>query len=330
MKAIILTGPGIFSVETVPIPVPQTGEVLVKVEASPINPSDCAFLLGLYSSNKPLPTVPGFEGSGTVISSGGGLLAWRLVGRKVALAADKGPGLWAEYTVVPAKNCIPLPDHIPFTLGCCFFVNPLTVLMFMEKIKEGKHQAVVQTAACSALGKMFLKLCVQEKVPIINIVRKNEQIPLLESLGATYVLNSTDENFDSELKELSKKLNATVAFECVSGDITGRVMNALPDGSVLYLYGAMSMGPAGGINPGAVIFSGKSLKGLWLTSWLAQQGLFKLYRVTNRVVELLPTIFKSEVSREFALDEVKQALEFYQNNMSAGKVLIRPTLGLGN
>lgn len=327
MKAIILTAPGKFSLQTVPVPVPQAGEVLVKIEASPINPSDGAFILGLYSTNKPYPTVPGFEGSGTVMSSGGGLLAWRLIGRKVALASsDHYPGLWAEYAVVSAKNCIPLPNHIPFTLGCCFFVNPLTVLMFMEKIKENKHKAVIQTAACSSLGKMFLRLCIQEKVPIINIVRRDEQISVLQEIGAEYVLNSTSENFDSELKELSKKLGANVAFECVSGDITGRVMNAMPDGSVVYLYGAMSMGPAEGINPGSVIFANKSLRGLWLTTWLANQGLFKLYRLMNKVVEMLPGILRSDVSREFSLEEVTEALEFYQKNMSAGKVLIRPSL----
>ena len=325
MRAVVLSSPGKISVQEIPIPVPQAGEVLVRVESSPINPSDGAFLLGLYNSDKGYPCVPGFEGSGTVISNGGGILGWRLVGKKVAVAAaDKGQGLWAEYTVASAKSCVPLPDHIPFNLGCCFFVNPMTAIMFMDTIRENKHRAVVQTGACSALGKMFLKFCLHEKIPIINIVRRPEQVSTLQSLGAEHVLNSSEPDFEASLKDLASRLQATGAFECISGDLTGKVLNAMPEGSTIYLYGAMSMSAAEGINPSGLIFSRKSLTGLWLTSWIKSKSLWALYKLTKRVIELLPTILKSEVSREFPLESVEEALEFYKNNMSAGKVIIKP------
>jgi NADPH:quinone reductase-like Zn-dependent oxidoreductase len=326
MKAVVLTAPGKFSIQELPMPVPQSGEVLVRIESSPINPSDGAFLLGLYSTEKTFPCVPGFEASGTVISSGGGLLGWRLVGKKVAVVSDKGQGVWAQFTVAPAKSCVPLPENIPFNLGCCFFVNPLTVIMFMEKIKEQKHRAVIQTAACSALGKMLLKYCMHERVPIVNIVRRSEQVETLRQMGAEFVLNSSDQNFERELKEISAKLDATAAFECVSGDTTGKVLNAMPEGSTLYLYGAMSMSAAEGINPSGIIFGRKSLQGLWLTNWVKKQGLWKLYKATNKVIELLPTILKSEVSREFPMENLDEALEFYKANMSAGKVILKPHL----
>lgn len=326
MKAILLTGPNEFSVEEIPIPVPRNGEVLVKIESSPINPSDVVFLKGLYGTKKEFPVVPGFEGSGTVTLSGGGLLGWSLVGKRVAVSAEKGNGTWSEYTVVSAKSCVKLTPDIPFSLGCCMFCNPFTVVMFMEYIKNDKHKAVIQTGACSAIGKMLFRYCQHEGIPIINIVRRDEQVDILKNIGAEYVLNSNSEDFEENLKKLSVNLNASVAFDCVSGDMTGTLVNSMCENSVVYVYGSLSMEPIKGINPGAIIFSNKRVEGLWLSKWVKSKGLLALWSISNKVVSLLPTILKTEVSREFPLEEIKDALSFYKKNMTAGKVILKPSI----
>lgn len=330
MRAIVLKAPNEFSLEQVPMPAPGPGQVLIRIEASPINPSDIVFLKGQYGTKKPFPVIPGFEASGTVVSSGGGLLAWRLVGKKVAVACEKGDGVWAEFAVASAKSCVVLTDNIPFTLGCNFFANPLTAMMFMEKIKEGKHAAIVQTAACSAIGKMMVRYCKEEKIPCINVVRRQEQVDLLRSMGADYVLDSSIEGFQEELKKLSVNLNATLAFDCVSGEMTGILLNNMAENSVVYVYGSLSMKPIGGINPSAVIFSGKRVEGLWLSQWVKKKGILSLWSTTNKIVSLLPTVLKTDVSAEFALEQILDALKYYKANMTSGKVVLRPWLKLAD
>lgn len=326
MRAVLLTAENEFSIEELPMPVPSSGEVLVRVEASPINPSDIVFLKGKYGTKKPLPVVPGFEASGTVVSSGGGLLAWRLVGKKVAIFCEKGNGVWAEYTVLPAKSCVVLPDDMPFTMGCCLFANPFTVMMFAEKIKEGKHQAVVQTAACSAVGKMLARYCINERIPIINIVRRDDQAAALRELGAEHVLNSTSENFQEELKKFALNLNATIAFDAVSGDMTGILVNSMCENSVVYIYGHLNMTPIKDINPSAIIFSNKRIEGLWLSKWIKTKNILTRWNLANKIVALLPTVLRTDISKEFPIESVKEALSFYKKNMSLGKVVLRPQM----
>lgn len=325
MRAVVLRAANDFSVEQVPMPVPTSGEVLVKVEASPINPSDVVFLKGLYGTKKPYPAIAGFEGSGTVVSSGGGILGWSLVGKRVAFAAEKSGGTWAEYIAVSAKACVKLTPDIPFNLGCCMFANPFTVMYFAEVIKNGKHQAVVQTAACSAIGKMLIRYCLQENIPIINIVRRNDQVEALREIGAVHVLNSSDENFQEELQKMSVNLNATVAFDCVSGEMTGILVNSMCENSVVYVYGSLSMKALEGISPAAIIFSNKRVEGLWLSKWIKGKNILTLWNLSNKVVGLLPTVLRTDVSREFPIEEIESALEFYKKNMSAGKVILRPS-----
>jgi len=124
--------------------------VLIKVESAPINPSDLGFLRGSYSSGKKLPTTPGFEGSGTVVLNGGGIMGWALVGKKVAVAASGGEfGTYAEYCVADAASVISVPPELTFNEAACTFVNPLTVIAFCEIAKEHKVKFVVHSAAAS-------------------------------------------------------------------------------------------------------------------------------------------------------------------------------------
>ena len=189
MKAVVLTGPSQYeySATVKEIPVPQNGQVLIRVECGVINPTDTYFLAGKYHGQYSYPLVPGIEGSGTVIQSGGGFYGWTMVGKRVAFVRqNERPGLfskdgsYAEYCVTSATNCIALDDNISFEQGASGIANPLTALGLLEKIKEHKATAVIQTAAYSQMGRMMIRLCRENRIPIINIVRKEDQVTLLQ------------------------------------------------------------------------------------------------------------------------------------------------------
>ena len=321
MKALVLEDVKQYSVKEIEVPRPRSGEVLIRMEVAPINPSDIVSLKGQYGIKKAFPCTQGLEGAGVVVESGGGLLAWSLVGKRVACA--RGSGTYAQYLVTKATNCVKLPDHIPFELGACFFANPMTVMMFMDTLRQKKHRAAIQTGAASAVGKMMVRHCLHEGIPLINIVRREEQVASLREMGAEHVLNSSEETFAGQLKELAHSLNATAAFDCVSGDMTGRLINAMPAKSTVYVYGALEGKPAGAIDPSALIFRGCSIEGLWLSPYLQNIGVYGLWRMAGRVTTFLPTTLRTEVAREFPLEQFEEALEYYKANMSAGKVLIR-------
>ena len=157
-------------------------------------------------------------------------------------------------------------------------------------------------------------------------MRRNEQVEALREIGAVHVLNSSEENFQEELKRIAAELNATVAFECVCGELTGTVINNMPDNSVVYVYGALSMGAIGQINPAALIFSNKRVEGLWLNNWIKGKNLLALWKASRKVVRLVTTVLRSDVSREFPIEEIESAVRFYSENMSSGKVILRPSL----
>jgi NADPH:quinone reductase-like Zn-dependent oxidoreductase len=309
-----------------PIAPLQRGQVLVRIEAAPCNPSDLLLLQGKYGSLKNLPTVPGWEGAGTVIASGGGLFANWLRGKRVACAlSDDRDGTWAEYFVVKASDCIPLKSKLTFDQAASLIINPFTAVGLFETARRGGHRAAIQTAAASQLGRMIIALAAEAKYPIINIVRRDEQAQLLKSLGAKNVLNSSSDGFVNELQSLSKRLMATIAFEAIAGDMTGALLNAMPRRSAVYLYGALSEQPCGSIDPIELIFNGKSLHGFYLGNWLRRQGAFGSVRTALRVQNLiLSGRIETKVQRRLKLDEVVEGLRQYAQNMTDGKVLITP------
>src|SRR5574341_1806975 len=224
-----------------PVPRPNKGQVLVHIAAAPINPSDLMFLRGHYANPKKLPVVAGFEGSGTVVAAGGGFIGRMLVGKRVACAAPfDGDGTWAEYMVTSEKFCIPLRRGISLEQGATLIVNPLTAWALMDMAKRGRHRAVVQNAAASALGRMILRLGHRLGIPVIHIVRRQEQVELMRSLGANHVLNSSETNFDADLKKISHERQASLALDAVAGEMTGRLLSAMPHGGRVIVYGALS------------------------------------------------------------------------------------------
>jgi NADPH:quinone reductase-like Zn-dependent oxidoreductase len=329
MKAIIQNEEGgRLSVTKIPVPKPGKGEVLVKMIASPINPSDLAFLRGGYGPEKKFPVVPGFEGSGIVVASGGGILPKLRMGKTVACASTpKKHGCWAEYMVTQAASCVPLPKEVSPEQGSMMFVNPMTALAFFDIHKrfskeKGKKVGIINTAAASALGQMIIKLANRQNIPLISIVRKNEQIEMLEKTGAKYVLNSEAPDFDETLKMLAAKLDAMLVFDAVGGNLSGRLLNTVPSVSRMYIYGRLSPEECS-FEPSGFISQEKQVKGFLLNHWLKNAGLIKKLKTINTVKRLLTNDLSSPIHRQFPPEEIPEAIDYYKNNMSKGKVIIR-------
>ena len=329
MRAVVLTEPGAQpTIATITVPQPGTGEVLVKMHASPINPSDLAFLAGGYGIKKPFPVVPGFEGSGTVVAAGKGILPKSRLGNKVACAASPLlNGCWAEYMVTSATSCVPLSKKISMEQGSMMFVNPMTALAFFDVYKNTpnpskKLRGIINTAAASALGRMVIRLGKQRGVSVISVVRRDEQVKMLKSEGAEFVVNSSEPDFELKLKELAHQLNTTILFDAVGGKLPQQLLSATPKGSKLFIYGRLSA-DACEISPGEMIFTGNQVQGFWLTHWLHEKGMIKTLLTIREVQSLIGNELGTTIHKQFSIDQITEAIETYKNNMSKGKVLLR-------
>lgn len=328
MRAVVLSAydgrPDSLSVEERPVPKPGPGEVLVRLAAAPINPSDLMFMKGQYGLKKTLPAVPGFEASGTVVAAGG--LAGRLmVGRRVAFgAAVQGDGTWSEYIRVPMGHCLPLRAHVSDEQGATFFVNPFTAWALMDMARQGRHRAVAQTAAASALGRMLLKLAVRERIPLVNVVRREAQVALLKELGAEHVVDSSEPDFEERLRELFHELGVTLAFDAVSGPLTGQLLRAMPAGGCVTVYGALSEQEST-IHPSAFIFERKRVEGFWLADWFLQERFGpKQIRALMGVPALFGREMETPVRKRLELSKAREAVALAAGEMTSGKVLLVP------
>jgi len=213
MHAVQLDEPnGNLTVREIPVPRPQAGQVLVRMAAAPINPSDLGALAGFsYSGARTYPFTPGLEGSGTVIQAGEGLMPRLLNERRVACAAlIPGDGTWAEYMVTSARLCVPLNKDVSLEQGAMMLTNPLSAVAVFEIAKRGKHRAIVSTAAASALGGMILRMGKRLNIPVIHIVRRQTQVEEIRGQGSEHVLNSSDPDFLEKLRTTAHKLQATL------------------------------------------------------------------------------------------------------------------------
>lgn len=322
MQAVLLgENGGPLTVRQIPVPQPGPGEVLVRMAASPVNPSDLAFIKGSYGSQKPFPVVPGFEGSGIVVAAGSGLLPRLWLGKRVACAVSATGGTWAEYLVTRATLCVPLQNNLSLEQGAMMLVNPLTALAFFDIVKSEKHAAIVNTAAASALGRMILRLGLRYRVPVINVVRRQEQVDLLRSLGAEFVLRSDDSTFSSQLHNLTHRLKATLILDAVGGKLFQQLLSAAPFGSTVLLYANLS-GEQLAIDPRGLWSEGKRVAGFFLGNWAAKRGILQVLRDTQRVRRLGATDLQTTIQKRLPLSAAQQAVEIYQNNMTAGKVLL--------
>jgi NADPH:quinone reductase-like Zn-dependent oxidoreductase len=308
------------------VPSPHRGQVLVKIEAAPCNPSDLLLMQGKYGVLKTLPSVPGWEGAGTVVATGGGWLAARLQGRRVACGLqDDRDGTWAEYFVADAKMCVPLKRELPIEQAASMIINPLTAMGLLDTARQNGHRAAVHTAGASQVGRMLLAMAAETNYPMIHVVRRDAQVELLGSLGAEHVLNSSAEDFADRLQSACSSLNATAAFEAVAGDMSGTVINQMPLGSTAYVYGALSEEGCSNIDPIELIFRDKTVTGFYLGTWLRSRGMLGILRATSRVQRMLiDGRIRTKVQGRLTLDEAIDGLKRYIRNMTDGKVLITP------
>jgi len=329
-----------LSLHDVPVPSPTGNEVLVRVEASPINPSDLGVLIagadmstatttgtperpvvtatlseaaleGLSARvDKPLPV--GNEGAGVVVAAGSSSAAQALVGKSVAIA---GGGMYAQYRAVDASACLVLPEGTTPKDGASSFVNPLTALGMLETMRREGHSALAHTAAASNLGQMLVKLCIKDGVPLVNIVRKPDQEELLRSLGAVHVCNSASPTFSSDLVAALKATSATIAFDATGGGtLASQILSGMEQAANATAKEYSRYGST--VHKQVYIYGGLDTRpttltrnfgmawgvGGWLlTPFLQSIGAEGFGRLRARVAAELTTTFASTYTREVSL-----------------------------
>ena len=314
-----------MKVENRLMPVPAKGELVIKIHASPCNPSDIAFLTGGYNIKKTLPTIPGFEGVGTIEFVGEGI-SKELIDKRVScfIQNDKS-GSWSEYVISTPDECIFLKTEMPDDQAACFAVNPFTAYGLYELAKERDCKCIIQNAATGQVGRFIRVLSKQDGIKVINIVRKPEHVDLLRSEGETEVLNSTDKNFEESLALKARSLSADICFDAVGGAQSGQILNAMPANSKLVLYGGLSGVDLSSIDALGIIFDRKHLSGFNLMDWMADLEEGEFEDVSEYLQDLfIKGILKTEVQGTYALDDVVKGIRAYIGNMSAGKILIKP------
>jgi NADPH:quinone reductase-like Zn-dependent oxidoreductase len=324
MQAVQLDEPnGSLSLREIPVPRPQAKQVLIRMAAAPLNPSDLGALSGLsYSGKRQFPFTPGLEGSGTVIEAGEGMMPRLLNGRRVACTALlTGNGTWAEYMVTSAESCIPLNKNVSLEQGTMLIVNPLTALAILQIAQRSKHRAIVSTAAASTLGGMLLRLGKRHNLPIIHVVRHQAQMDGIRELGGEHVLNSSDADFVDQLQTLAHKLQATLLLDAISGTLTQQLADAAPYGSTILLYSRLSRQDCI-IDSRTAFIKNLHFDGWFLPNWIAEKNLLQALQLSQRAQTLLATDLKSPIHKRFPLAEAQRGLETYVNHMSAGKILL--------
>jgi NADPH:quinone reductase-like Zn-dependent oxidoreductase len=324
---------------------PKPNEVVVRVEASPINPSDLGLLLGAAdmatarvsgTAARPVVTadVPqafmramaarvdesmpvGNEGAGVVVAAGSSPEAQALLGKTVAML---GGAMYAQYRTLAVSGCLLLPDDATPADGASCFVNPLTALGMVETMRLEGHTALVHTAAASNLGQMLNKICLKDGVSLVNIVRSPEQAAILHQIGATHVVDSSTPSFMSDLVDALAATGATLAFDAIGGGklagqiLTGMEAAANRTAKVYSRYGSTVHKQVyiyGGLNTGPTELNRAFGMGWGVGGWLLTPFLMKIgpeegQKLRDRVAAELKTTFASRYAREISLAETLQ------------------------
>ncbi len=313
-----------MKVEDKAIPEPTEGQVQIKMEAAPCNPSDIAFLRGEYNIVKSLPCIPGFEGCGIITKVSDGIDE-KFVGKRVScfIQDDEG-GTWSEYAVANITDCIFLKNKMSIEQGACFLVNPFTAYGLYELAQEDNCETIIQNAASGQVGRFIRVFAKKNKLKVINIVRKAEQLDQLKAEGEKYILDSSAEDFAEQLKALANKLNATMAYDAVGGEMTAQLLNAMPPDSEVILYGGLSGADVSGIDPMTVIFDSKILSGFNLMDWMENLEDGEFEEVSDYLQDLfINGTLKTDIQGSYSYDEVVTGIRAYIGNMSRGKILIK-------
>ncbi|TKT77569.1 zinc-binding dehydrogenase [Aquamicrobium sp. LC103] len=253
------------------IGVPQPGEsqVLVKVRLASINPSDVMFIKGLYGQPRRQGQPAGFEGVGEVVTAGSSEAAQKLVGKRVAFPTGlSGWGSWAEYAVAEAAACIPVIDSVRDEDAAAMIVNPLTALAMFGLVEDEGEKAFILTAGASQLSKLIIGVARDAGFRPIVIVRRDEQVGMLEKLGAAHVLNADAPGFEEKLGEVLRAEKPRIFLDAVTGPLAATIFAAMPKRSRWIVYGRLDPAETVIPEPGQLIFMHKRIEGFWLTEWL--------------------------------------------------------------
>ena len=329
-----------LSLVDVPNSEPADDQVVIRVDASPINPSDLGLLLGgadlaaaTAAGSGATSTISapisqnvlrgmkgrlgesmavGNEGAGVVVAAGSSDAAQALLGRTVAIA---GGSMYSQYRTVSAALCIALPAGATAEQGASSFVNPLTALCMTEVMRREGHPALVHTAAASNLGQMLNKICIADGIALVNIVRKPEQADLLRGIGATYVVDSSAPTFMNDLIAALTETGATVAFDAIGGGklagqiLTGMEAAANAKAKTFSRYGSSTFKQVyiyGGLDPSPTELNRSfglswALSGWLLTPYLQKIGLADMIGLQHRVGRELTTTFASHYTSVISL-----------------------------
>jgi NADPH:quinone reductase len=354
-----------LSLAAVPTPQPAPDEVVVRVEASPLNPSDIGLLFGAADiataklagsgadavATMQIPeramkgmaarlgqSMPvGNEGAGVVVAAGDSDAARALLGKTVAAL---GGAMYSQYRCLKLEQCLPLPEGTRPAEGASCFVNPLTALGMVETMRREGHKALVHTAAASNLGQMLNRICIEDGVGLVNIVRKPDQAALLKSLGAQHVCDSSAATFVDDLTQALVETGATIAFDATGGGkLAGQILGCMEAalnrtakeysryGSTthkqVYIYGGLDTGPTE-FNRNFGMTWG--MGGWLLFPFLQRIGAERAQALRARVVAELKTTFASSYSKEISLADVLRPEEIavYGQRATGTKYLVNP------
>jgi NADPH:quinone reductase-like Zn-dependent oxidoreductase len=357
-----------ISLQSVPTSAPGPDEVVVRVEATPINPSDLGLLTGAAdlatakaSGSKANPVITakvpeagmtamagrldqsmpvGNEGAGVVISTGSSDKAKALMGKTVSMI---GGAMYAQYRTISVGECMPLPEGTTAAEGASWFVNPLTALGMTETMRREGHKALVHTAAASNLGQMLNKVCIKDGIPLVNIVRSEEQADLLRKIGARHVANSTAASFMDDLTNALVETGATIAFDAIGGGkLAGQILAAMETAinksarvysrygsnvhKQVYIYGSLDPRP---VELNRAFGMAWGIGGWLLLPFLMKIGSAEGQRLRERVVNELKTTFASHYTKVVSLAEALdlQNLSIYAKRATGAKILINPNKG---
>tara|TARA_R110002124_G_scaffold78284_9_gene209104 strand:- start:1476 stop:2615 length:1140 start_codon:yes stop_codon:yes gene_type:complete len=342
-----LTPEGVLKMELVEqqMPTPKPNQVIVRVEASPINPSDLGVMFGMANTSEAISagagkdialTAPvsaqgmrvmkarvgqalpvGNEGAGTVVAAGDGDVAQSLMGKVVAVM---GGGMYGQYRCVDAAMCMPLLPGDTAKDGASSFVNPLTALSMLETMRMEGHTALVHTAAASNLGQMLNRICQADKVELVNIVRNKSQAQMLKDMGAKHVVDSSAENFLAELTDAIHATGATLAFDATGGGALASTILSAMEAAAARTPGAYSIYGSikhkqvylyGGLDTSATVLTrgygmAWGIGGWLLPNFLARAGNEVASRLRTRVAKELKTTFASHYTDEISLSDALQ------------------------
>ena len=347
------------SLETVAMPQPREGQVLIRVEAAPLNPSDIAVLLSgstvaqarrdgdvlvaplpegvrsLLTARVGQPAIVGNEGAGVVVATGAGAEA--LAGKTVGFL---GGGSYAEYRVVPVMMCLPLPEGTDPREGASCFVNPLTALGMVETMRREGHTALVHTAAASNLGQMLTRICREDGIGLVNVVRRPDQAELLRGLGAEHVVVSSSTTYAADLAAAVGATGATLGFDAIGGgDTASELLMAMETALIANGAAATGYGTSvhkqvyiyGGLDVGPIVINRRfgftwGVGGWLLTPFLGTLSMEEHSRLRGRVVAGLRTTFASHYSDEVSLQGLLDpaTAQAYARQATGSKYLVRP------